>query len=273
VLPGQAEFLGTIYAFGAMLSFTIAHFAVIALRIKQPDRQRPWTGPGSIKIRGHKLPLYSIVGGLGTGIAFVVVNVLNVTTLIAGSVWLVVGVASYVGYRRNQGLSLRQTVKVEGLAPLGVEEVEYNSVLIAFEDEAFSEETAATALALAAKRRRAIHVLSLLEVPTHLSLDAPLPEAEERARSRIERAKLICGLRVSGQIERVRPGQAATAIIERAKEIKAAAIVMQLRYRNGKPLYGKTLQTVLAQRPVRVLVAAQPEEARERAPAGPPLPA
>ena len=33
---------------------------------------------------------------------------------------------------------------------------------------------------------------------------------------------------------------------------------MPLRYRNGKPLYGKTLQTVLAKRPTRVIVAAQP---------------
>src|SRR5215211_4542056 len=39
ILPGEADFLGTIYAFGAMLSFTIAHLAVIALRIKQPDKE------------------------------------------------------------------------------------------------------------------------------------------------------------------------------------------------------------------------------------------
>ncbi len=32
ILPGQADFLGVIYAFGAMLSFTIAHLSVIALR-------------------------------------------------------------------------------------------------------------------------------------------------------------------------------------------------------------------------------------------------
>ena len=48
ILPGQAEFLGTIYAFGAMLSFTIAHLAVIALRIKEPDRERPYRGPGNV---------------------------------------------------------------------------------------------------------------------------------------------------------------------------------------------------------------------------------
>ena len=32
-LPGQADFLGNLYAFGAMLSFTIAHLALIRLRI------------------------------------------------------------------------------------------------------------------------------------------------------------------------------------------------------------------------------------------------
>src|SRR3982750_4133202 len=51
MLPGQADFLGQMYAFGAMLSFTIAHLAVIALRLKAPDKERPWKGPGEIKIR------------------------------------------------------------------------------------------------------------------------------------------------------------------------------------------------------------------------------
>ena len=37
LIPGQADFLGNMYAFGAMLSFTIAHLSVIRLRITQPD--------------------------------------------------------------------------------------------------------------------------------------------------------------------------------------------------------------------------------------------
>ena len=41
ILPGQADFLGVIYAFGAMLSFTIAHVSVIKLRITRPDAERP----------------------------------------------------------------------------------------------------------------------------------------------------------------------------------------------------------------------------------------
>ena len=45
------------------------------------------------------------------------------------------------------------------------------------------------------------------------------------------------------------------------------AIVMPLRYRNGTPIYGKALQTVLAERPTRVIVAAQPGESRQLQPA------
>ena len=65
------------------------------------------------------------------------------------------GIAVYVLYRRNQGLPLTETVKVVTPEPLGVEEIEYRSVLVAFEDdEPFSEEMVATAVKLASKRRR-----------------------------------------------------------------------------------------------------------------------
>ena len=155
--------------------------------------------------------------------------------------------------------------------PLGVEEIEYRSVLVAFEDgEPFSEEMVATAVKLASKRRRGIHVHSMLTVPTNLPLDAELPEQEAEAQSKIEQAKLIGGQRVTGHVERVRPGQAGYAIAEEAKLIKAAAIVVGLRYRNGAPLYDKTLQTVLGERPCRVIVVSDrgdPAGAERRPPA------
>jgi basic amino acid/polyamine antiporter, APA family len=150
--------------------------------------------------------------------------------------------------------------------PLGVEEVEYKSVLVAFEDdEPFSEVTMIPAIKLAAKRRRAIHVISVVTVPSHLPLDASLGKLEEAAGSKIEQAKLIGGLRVSGHVHRVRPNQAGHSIAEEARELKASALVMGLRYRNGAPLYGKTLQTVLAERPCRVIVVGEPERARTAA--------
>jgi APA family basic amino acid/polyamine antiporter len=155
--------------------------------------------------------------------------------------------------------------------PLGVEEIEYRSVLVAFDDdEPFSEETIATAVKLASKRRRGIHVISVLSVPKHLPLDARLKDREADAGSKIEQAKLIGGLRVTGHVHRARPGQAGHSIAEEARELKASVLVMGLRYRNGQPLYGKTLQTVMAERPTRVIVVAEP--GRARAAAGMPIP-
>src|SRR5688572_23351747 len=71
LLPGQADFLGLMYAFGAMLSFTIAHVSVIRLRIKFPEVHRPYRGPGNVTVRGRDLPLFALVGGTATALAFI----------------------------------------------------------------------------------------------------------------------------------------------------------------------------------------------------------
>ena len=141
-------------------------------------------------------------------------------------------------YRRHQGLPLTETVKVVLPEPLGVEEVEYKSVLVAFEDDApFSEETVATAVKLAAKRRRG-DPRGLADRrcrPTSRSTP-PLDGQEGEAQEKIEQAKLIGGMRVTGHVHRVRPNQAGHAIAEEARAIEGGAIVMGLRYRNGTPL-------------------------------------
>jgi basic amino acid/polyamine antiporter, APA family len=265
LIPGETELLATMYSFGAMLSFTIAHVSVVKLRWRYPDREREWRPPLNVRLRGQEIPLSAVLGGLGTFAAWIVVMALNNRTLAIGAGWMLFGLALYALYRRHQQLPLKETVRVVMPEPLGVEEVEYRSVLVAFEDDPFSEEMVATANRLAAPRRRGIHVLSLINVPTHLPLDAPLESEVSAAQSKIERAKLICGLRVTGHVDRVRPGQAGHFIAEEARDIKAAAIVVQLTYRDGTPRYGKTLEAVLAERPCRVIVVAEPESARDGA--------
>ncbi|HEX6205510.1 MAG TPA: APC family permease [Solirubrobacterales bacterium] len=261
LLPGQTDFLATMYSFGAMLSFTIAHVAVIQLRRKQPDVERTWKPPLNVRTFGFEVPVSAVLGGLGTFIAWVVVMALNPTTLIVGLGWMVLGIAVYVLYRRSQRLPLTETVKVLLPEPLGVEEVEYKSILVAFEDDGgFSPEMVATAVKLASKRRRGIHVHSMLTVPTNLPLNAEMSRQEGEAQSKIEEAKLIGGQRVTGHVSRVRPGQAGYSVAKEAAEIKAGAIVIGLRYRNGVPLYDKTLQTILGERPCRVIVVSDPSD-------------
>ncbi len=52
---GSTQFLGNLYAFGAMLSFTLAHAAVIRMRKIYPSEDMPWRGP--LSYRGKQLRL------------------------------------------------------------------------------------------------------------------------------------------------------------------------------------------------------------------------
>jgi APA family basic amino acid/polyamine antiporter len=258
LIPGKATFLGNIYAFGAMLSFTIAHLAVIRLRAIDPDRERPYRGPGTIPIAGLKLPTFAVLGGLGTGMAFVVVTFLHLDVALAGTGWLILGMVVFVGFRRHQGLDLTTTTKVAVPKPVLEKEAEYESVLLALEPRHYSEGAMATAAKVAARRRRGIHVLVTITVPYSAPIDASLPEQELAAQAVIEQARLQGGRRVSGHVEKVRPGGAGRLIVQEAREMQARAIVMPLPPRQGATIFGKTVETVLSDRPCRVIIQSEP---------------
>jgi basic amino acid/polyamine antiporter, APA family len=264
ILPGQAEFLGNMYAFGAMLSFTIAHVSVMRLRASQPDFPRPYRGPGNVRIGDYDLPVFALVGGLGTAAAFVVVTALHPAVAIAGTGWLILGVIVYMLYRRSLGLDLTSTHKVAIPQPVVDHEAEYDSVLVPVSD-GYDDHVMATATKLAARKRRGMHIVSFVTVPYALPIDAPMREAEADAESVIEQARVQGGRRVSGHVERIRPGQAGRRIVEEAIDMRAAAIVMPLPERiNGGSLFGKTLETVLAERPCRVIISSRPAPAGRR---------
>jgi len=260
LLPGQAAFLGSIYAFGAMLSFSMAHLALIRLRVTRPEVPRPYRSPGHVRIRGHDLPPFALLGLSGTLMSFIVISVLDLTIAAAGGAWLALGILVYVVYRRRQGLDLVSTHKVAIPDPVVDHEAEYDSVLVPLVDGVYDERVMATALKLAASHRRGIHVLGLVTVPNALTIDSTLPEEEAIADSAIEQARIQGGRRVSGHKEKIRAGQAGRRIIEEATDMRASAIVLPLPRRvDGASLFGKTLETVLADRPCRVIIESAPD--------------
>jgi APA family basic amino acid/polyamine antiporter len=266
VIPGKADFLGNMYAFGAMLSFTIAHLAVIRLRWASPDARRPWRGPGNINLKaGRSIPLFAVFGGIGTGLAFVVVTALHLDVALAGITWLALGCLIYPIYRKRQGLDLTTTTKVAVQRPVVEHEAEYESVLVAIDaGQPYPKGAIATAAKVAARRRRGIHVLVYIAVPQSAPIDARMPDTEAAAESIIEQARLQGGRRVTGHIEKVRPGQAGRLIVQEARELDARAIVAPLPPRSGAggSLFGKTLETVLAERPCRVIIQSDPVKPR-----------
>jgi APA family basic amino acid/polyamine antiporter len=263
ILPGQESFLGNLYAFGALLSFTFAHASVARLRATKKDVTRPYRGPGNVNIRGYDAPLFALVGGSFTCIAFVVIAILYPSVTMFGIGWLLFGIVVYVAFRRQQGLDLASTHKVAIAQPVVDHEAEYDSVLVHFGESGYDDQVLGTARKLAARKRRGIHVLVTITVPNSMEIDAPMPEQEESAQSIIEEAKVAGGGRVSGHVERVRAGQAGRRIVEDAVDMRAAAIVMPLPRRvDGASLFGKTLETVLTERPCRVIIESVPDGTR-----------
>src|SRR4051812_29912289 len=262
LLPGQATFVGSMYSFGALLSFTIAHLSVARLRAKLPDYPRPYRGPGNVRIGTYDAPLFAIAGGTFTAVAFIVIALLNLPVAAVGVGWLALGIVVYTAFRHRHGLDLTSTHKVAIPQPVVDHEAEYDSVLVPVGDAGYDEHVMATAAKLAARKRRGIHVLAFVTVPYALPIEAPMAEEEAAAQTTIEQARIQGGRRVSGHVERIRPGQAGRRIVEEAVDMRAAAIVLALPRRvDGASLFGKTLETVLAGRPCRGVIESTPPPA------------
>jgi basic amino acid/polyamine antiporter, APA family len=281
MIPGKEEFLGTLYAFGAMLSFTIAHCALIMLRwrlarsrmrelpgdVEEERDERWYRAPFNVRFRGVDVPMFAVIGGIGTFAAWITVMALYTDALIVGSIWLALGVATYSIYRRTRGLSLTESKKVSLPLPVGAEPVEYAGVLVAFEEGTYSEAAIATALKLASHRRGDVRVLVTLSVPQHLNVDARLPEAEVTAQAIIEAARQWAGRgqRIKGKVAKVRSGEAGHRIVREALDARADAIVMPMpHHRPAGKVLSRTLEVVLAKRPCRVIIDSAPAYPFER---------
>jgi APA family basic amino acid/polyamine antiporter len=259
VLPGQATFLGNLYAFGAMLSFTIAHVSVVRLRHRFPDLERPYRGPGNITVRGVSWPLFAVVGGTATGIAFVVVVGLHPVVAAAGLGWILAGLVIYPLYRRSQDLDLTTTHRIAAPEAVTDHEAEYQSVTVALLGLRYSHAAMATAATVAAKRRRGIYLLVPIVVPQSEPIDAPMSAKERIADALIEEARLQIGTRLQGRWIKVRAGQFGRTVVEHAEGTKASAIVMSIPPATTDGGIRRSIDTVMTERPCRVILQVDPE--------------
>src|SRR5437588_3978423 len=131
VLYGDTNVLGNLYSFGAMLSFTTAHVAVIALRVKDPERERPYRAPWNVRIRGYDIPFTAVLGGIGTFAAWIAVVTLHGEARVVGIPWMVVGMGGYFLYRRREGLDPRKVYTIErAQRPSDFAELGYRTALV-----------------------------------------------------------------------------------------------------------------------------------------------
>ena len=98
--------LGALYTFGALLSFAFAHAAIVSLRVRKPDLERPFKLRLNIKIRGRQIPITAVIGLLATVGIWVVIIVSQEYGRWVGLAWMALGLFAYYLYRRSKGLPL-----------------------------------------------------------------------------------------------------------------------------------------------------------------------
>jgi basic amino acid/polyamine antiporter, APA family len=250
------DFLVGLYAFGAMLAFTIAHLSICKLRYSEPDRDRPYKVPLSIRVRGGELPLPAAFGALVSAAGWVAVMVVHEPARYVGLGWMAVGVALYVIYRRADETSLlrRVTVSPQMLRSEPTAERDYGSILVPLLGTALDEDIVQTAALLvsgvqtdeAAIDTATIEAVWMFVIPMSLPLEARLPEAQvKHARQALARAKVVgeeyAGVQVATATVRTR--RAGYAIVEEARRRGVEAIVLAAeepsRIRGGARLGGR----------------------------------
>jgi len=250
------DFLVGLYAFGAMLAFTIAHLSICKLRYSEPDRDRPYEVPLSIRFRGGALPLPAVFGAFASGVGWLAVMVVHEPARYVGLGWMAVGVALYVVYRRADETSLlrRVTVSPEILRSEPTPERDYGSILVPLLGTSLDDDIVQTAALLvsgeqtddAAIDSATIEAVWMFVIPMSLPLDARLPEAQvKHARQALARAKAVgeeyTGVQVATATMRTR--RAGYAIVDEARRRGVEAIVLAAeepsRIRGGARLGGR----------------------------------
>ena len=262
LLPGDVNFVGTLYAFGATFSFTVAHASIIRLRML-PAREEETLGRARPNLRfgGVDWPVFAIVGGTATAISFVVILLQNEATRWTGIGWIVVGVAGYLVYRRRWvGAPARATIKAPAAFGPALA-LEYRRLLVPVLPGRASDEALDIAAGLSAERGAQIAAVTVLEIPLDQSLSAALPAEEEVANTELDEARAIgdsYGISVIPRLLRSR--SAGAAIVEEAERRGTEIIVIGARRKEGArgrhAVFGPTVDYVLKNAPCRVMIAA-----------------
>jgi basic amino acid/polyamine antiporter, APA family len=259
LLPGRLDFLGTMYSFGAMLSFAIAHVSIIALRYKRPRDELVFRGRPNLRIGGVDWPLFAFAGALTTGIAWIVVVWQTPDTRYAGLGWLAIGFVAYALYRRRVvHAGLRETVRAPAVVLGPSLTIEYRTIVVPVLRSEESEEALVAAARLAAERRATVAVIHVIEVPLDLPLDVELPELEDEAAELLDNSAALVesyGVRAVSRLVRAR--KSGPAIVEEAELRNTELVILGApRARRARRIFGETVDYVLKHSASRILVAA-----------------
>jgi len=280
-LPHDLDFLAGVFAFGAMIAFSLAHLSVIALRFRESDRPSAFRVPFSIPVRGARVPLPAVFGAAFSIAVWTSVVVYHEGARYIGFGWMALGITLYVIYRRSQGKSLTSRFTIPAEALQEGTAAEYGSILVPVFGEELDDDIVGTAGRLATSEGEeeeggaVLEALYVFEIPMSLPIDARVPEERVKEAKRVlARAKEVgeeyAGVEVATAM--VRGRSVGQAIVSEARRRGVEAIVLGAeepsRLRGGAILggrgrmrdkfVGETTRYVIEKAPCKVILTAPP---------------
>jgi APA family basic amino acid/polyamine antiporter len=256
---GDPAFLASLYSFGVLIAFTAAQLAVIRLRMREPNLERPFLARPNVAVRGHALPVAALVGAPLTFVIWVLAMITHPGARYAGPVWLAFGLVVFVAVRRKRRRGLLEHVTVKEL-PAGAD---FKRILVPMKLGDIGEEMIATAIALAKDRGAAIEAITVVRVPRKFALEGELPkDVAARVDASLEEARALGadhGVEVHGDVVRAR--SIGHAIVDEAERRNVDLIVLGSapQCRRQSRFFSPTVDFVLRNAHCEVLVVAFPD--------------
>jgi APA family basic amino acid/polyamine antiporter len=256
---GDPAFLASLYSFGVLIAFTAAQLAVIRLRMREPELERPFLARPNVTLGGYSLPLAAVIGAPLTAIVWVLALITHPGARYAGPVWLGIGLVVFVVVRRSARRGLLEHVDVAEL-PAGAD---FRRILVPMKVGDIGEEMVATAIALAKENGATVEAITVVRVPRKFELEGELPpQIAERVDASLGEARALgvdYGVEVRADVVRAR--SIGYAIVDEAvrRDVDVILLGSSPRWRRQSRFFSPTVDFVLRRAPCEVLVVAFPD--------------
>ena len=260
----DATGLATIYSFGILIAFMGTFLAILALRFREPEVERPVRMHWNVDVDRTSVPLTAVIGFAVSWAMWVLVLSQHRAARTVPPLWLAAGAALFVAIRHRRGLSIVRMREVPA-PPVEVTEIPYGTIVVPVKAAGpIEDELLASAAKLAAPQSARVLVLHVTEVPLRDELDVALPATEAVIEACRERAdqfardydapiefRAVRGRAISGTI-------ASIAREEGAGLILVGAVPRFGRRAGRNEVFSQTVENLLRRASCRVIVTSFP---------------
>jgi basic amino acid/polyamine antiporter, APA family len=262
---GGAVLLVGAAVYGGLIAATAALAAVVAMRVTDPLRYRPFRVPLGLSVDGRRIPLPAVAAALTTALLWLAIVVSVPGPRWLGSAWMLLGLAGYAAYGRRRGPGLgehapRTPAPLPGTRSPRIA-VEFRTILIPANTDLAEVPADAVEVAarLAAERRASVVLLAFTVIPLGEELDMELDDLDERVERLAAQARAIgesYGIRV--HVSHLRTRDPAESILSEAARrnsqviLLGAAGLQQRRFR--RVTHDGAVRRIVAEAGQRVMI-------------------